>query len=176
MEECTMAKDKQMQTKQDSYDSRLKTLEHPLHQEPPLDPAVEKVRKKLMRLMIVSIAITIILILAVFAGVVYKIMTPEPRSHKISAPTQERLSALYKDHPHTAHHTLSLPQGAKIVSQSLAGRMLSLQILMPDGKIKLMIYDYYTGVLLAVFSVVSEKTTLTTLPQEELRLSPSQDD
>ncbi|KEG20340.1 hypothetical protein H710_00415 [Bartonella bacilliformis Ver097] len=161
-----------MHTQQDSYDSHLQTLEHALHQEPPLNPTVERVRKKLMRLMIVSIAITIILILAVFAGVVYKIMIPEPRSHKISAPTQERLSPLYKDHLHTVHHTLSLPQGAKIISQSLAERMLSLQILMPDGQTKLMIYDHYTGMLLAVFSVVSKKTTLT---QEELRLSPPQD-
>ncbi len=60
---------KQMDTARDQ-----RAQQDALPQDLPLDPAVERVRKKLMRLMIISIAITLILMLAVLFGIVYKII------------------------------------------------------------------------------------------------------
>ncbi|EJF98013.1 hypothetical protein [Bartonella vinsonii] len=133
---------KQIQT---SKDHRAEQDIHP--QDQALDPAVERVRKKLMRLMIISISITLILILAVFFGVIYKIIATDSTSQKtqplfVQSITQE-----------TVHHTLSLPEKTQILSQSLSDHNIVLKILTPEGQTKFMIYNYYTGTLIAVLSV-----------------------
>ncbi|ATO57844.1 hypothetical protein [Bartonella sp. 1-1C] len=120
-----------------------------LPQNTPLDPAVEQVRKKLMRLMIISISITLLLILAVFVGVIYKIIKPET--------TLKSAQSLSSSVP---HHTLSLPAKTQILSQSLSQQNMVLRLLTPEGQTKFMIYNYLTGELLSVFSVnITEKTT-----------------
>ncbi|WP_019219597.1 hypothetical protein [Bartonella florencae] len=122
-----------------------------------LDPAVERVRKKLMRLMIISIAITLILMLAVLFGIVYKIIATG------SAPKQtEPFSSHSKKE--IIQHTLSLPKNAQILSQSLSEQNIVLKILTSDGQTKFMVYNYYTGILIAVLSVeTTEDTTPTPL-------------
>lgn len=44
--------------------------------EKPLDPEVEKVRRKMVRLLVLSIGIMIVGVMAVLAAVVYRVMTP----------------------------------------------------------------------------------------------------
>lgn len=132
--------------------------QYTLPQDPPLDPAVERVRKKLMRLMIVSIAITLILMLAVLFGVVYKIIATGS-----SAKQTELLSSHHKN-KETLHHTLSLPKNTQILSQSLSEHNISLKILTPDGQTKFMIYNYHSGALIAVLSVDTAEETLNTPP------------
>ncbi|CBI76836.1 conserved protein of unknown function [Bartonella clarridgeiae 73] len=125
-----------------------------LPQDVPLDPAVERVRKKLMRLMIISISITLLLILAVFAGVIYKIIKPETMPqlpHPVSSQSDISL---------TPHYTLSFPPKTQILSQSLSDQNIVLRLLTPKGQTKFMIYNYHTGALLSVFSVnITEETT-----------------
>ncbi|AQX28399.1 MULTISPECIES: hypothetical protein [unclassified Bartonella] len=113
----------------------------------PLDPAVERVRKKLMRLMIIAISITLLLILAVFAGVIYKIIKPETKP-KLIHPVSSQ-----SDSFPTTYHTLSLPPKTQILSQSLSDQNIVLRLLTPKGQTKFMIYNYHTGALLSVFSV-----------------------
>ena len=79
----------------DDYQSGYENLEYrdpynqqPAYQEQPLDPAVEGVRRKLMRLMVISIGITIILILAVLVAVIYKVTTSSNK-----APAEQTQSA-----------------------------------------------------------------------------------
>ncbi|WP_273760426.1 hypothetical protein [Bartonella sp. ML70XJBT.G] len=134
------------------------TEQYALPQDLPLDPAVERVRKKLMRLMIVSIAITLILMLAVLFGVVYKIIATGS-----SAKQTELLSSHHKN-KETLHHTLSLPQNTQILSQSLSEHNISLKILTSDGQTKFMIYNYHSGTLIAVLSVDTTAQTLNTPP------------
>ncbi|WP_407965325.1 hypothetical protein [Bartonella sp. C271] len=118
-----------------------------LPQNIPLDPAVERVRKKLMRLMIISITITLLLILAVFAGVIYKIIKPETTG-KLTQPLSSSVP----------HHILSLPPKTQILSQSLFQQNIVLRLLTPEGQTKFMIYNYHTGELLSVFSInITEK-------------------
>ncbi|GAA4665867.1 hypothetical protein [Bartonella pachyuromydis] len=132
--------------------------QYTLPQELPLDPAVERVRKKLMRLMIVSIAITLILMLAVLFGVVYKIIATG------SSAKQTALLSSHHKNKETLHHTLSLPKNTQILSQSLSEHNISLKILTPDGQTKFMIYNYHNGALIAVLSVDTAEETLNTPP------------
>ncbi|UTO28106.1 hypothetical protein [Bartonella harrusi] len=133
---------KQIQT---SKNHRTEQDIHP--QDQALDPAVERVRKKLMRLMIISISITLILILAVLFGVIYKIIATDSTSQKTKPLFAQSTPQ------ETVHHTLSLPEKAQILSQSLSGHNIVLKILTPEGQTKFMIYNYYTGALIAVLSV-----------------------
>ncbi|WP_336278480.1 hypothetical protein [Bartonella sp. CB175] len=113
----------------------------------PLDPAVERVRKKLMRLMIISISITLVLLLAVLLGIVYKVVA----THSIP---QEGISFSFDaKNPKISQHTLSLPKNTQILSQSLSEHNIVLKILTPDGQTKFVIYNYDTGALVAILSV-----------------------
>ncbi|AGF74946.1 putative membrane protein [Bartonella australis AUST/NH1] len=133
----------------------------PPAQDQPLDPAVERVRKKLMRLMMIAVSVTIILILAVFVGIIYKVTTYEPASKQIKS-----FPHLYNN-PQTLHHILSFPKGTQILSQSLSEHKIVLKIVTPDQQIKFMIYNYDTGALVATFSVEeTEEAPVTQSPQE----------
>ncbi|WP_455465832.1 hypothetical protein [Bartonella sp. B39] len=145
---------KQIQTSKDHP-----TEQCALPQDQPLDPAVERVRKKLMRLMIISISITLILILAVLFGVIYKIIAPS------SAPKQTNLFSSHNTNQEVIHHTLSLPKNTQILSQSLSEHNIVLKILTPDGQTKFMIYNYHTGALITVLSVKTIEETSTPLPR-----------
>ncbi|GAA5100520.1 hypothetical protein [Bartonella acomydis] len=123
-------------------------------QDLPLDPAVERVRKKLMRLMIISIAITLILMLAVLFGVVYKIIATG------SAQKQTEPFSSHSKNKEIAYHTLFLPKDTQILSHSVSEPNLVLKILTSDGQTKFMVYNYYTGTRIAVLSVeTTEETT-----------------
>ncbi|MGF7158215.1 hypothetical protein [Bartonella heixiaziensis] len=130
---------KQIQTSQDH-----RAEQSALSEDQPLDPAVERVRKKLMRLMMISIVITLISILVVLFLIVYK----------ITATGSE-----------VAHHTLSLPEKTQILSQSLSEHNIVLKILTPDGHTKFMVYNYHTGALIAVLSVKTTEEIPTTNPR-----------
>lgn len=147
-----MMDNKHIQTLQDH-----RTEQYSLPQDHPLDPAVERVRKKLMRFMIVSISITLILILAVLFAVIYKTVKMG------SAPKQTDFFSSYNKKPEIAHHTLFLPKNTEILSQSLAEDKIMLKILTPEGQTKFMVYNYHTGALIAVLSL--ETTEETPTPQ-----------
>ncbi|WP_273758977.1 hypothetical protein [Bartonella sp. AU55XJBT] len=147
-----MMDNKPMQPSKDHH-----TEQNPLPQDLPLDPAVERVRKKLMGLMMISVLITLFLILIVLFLIVYKVTTG-------SAPKQTELSSSHSKNPHVIHHTLSLPKKTQVLSQSLSEHNISLKILTPDGQTKLMIYNYHTGELIAVLSIETTEEILTTMP------------
>ncbi|WP_019221311.1 hypothetical protein [Bartonella senegalensis] len=118
-----------------------------LPQDLPLDPAVERVRKKLMRFMMIAISITLIMTFAVLFLVVYKMLATK------SAPQNSPQLSSYNKSPKVADHTLSLPKGTQILSHSLSEHNIILRVLMPDGQTKFMIYNYHSGALIAVLSV-----------------------
>lgn len=151
MEKCTM-------TYNNTHAFQENHKEPSTLQDEPLDPAVERVRKKLMRLMIISISITIILILFVLAGVIYKIITPE------TASKQTKPLALQGENLPFAHHTLLLPPKAQIISQSLSDHHIALRVLMPNGQTHFMIYNYRTGALIANLAVTMTQETPLTKP------------
>jgi len=95
--------------------------------EKPLDPAAERVRRKLVRFMAINLGILFAAVMAVLAALVYKSMqAPEP----VALPaTGEAVAG-----------EIVLPRGARILSQSLSGDRLSLHIAV-EGAETIMVYD-----------------------------------
>lgn len=145
--------------------------QQPIQQDAQLDPAVEKIRRKLMRLMIISIGITIVLILVILAAVIYKVTSsPSDKAHldvakqtqttpvpggTTSANDEKNAQALGAGSsvPAFIKRSIALPQGTRILSQSLSNDMIALETLTPEGNTELVIYDYRHGHLVAGITV-----------------------
>lgn len=115
-----------------------------------LDADVERVRCKLLRLMIISIMVTLLLVGAVLAAVIYKITRPAV-SHQIDAPPAAgqaaKPGAMMGTKPVDLRVTLA--PGARFVSQSISGNLICLETLKPDNSIELIVYDYRAGTMIA---------------------------
>ena len=79
----------------------------------PLDPAVERVRRKLARLMIVSVGIMLVGVMAVLGAVVYKVTEPDAEESVVDA--------------------IVLPAGAEIAGHSFSEGVATFLLDMPDG-------------------------------------------
>lgn len=111
--------------------------------EPQLDPAMERVRRKMVRLLAVSIGVMLIGLMAVLAAVVYKINrapAPETAETRTDIPGQEVIAPV--EPPKLIESQIDLQPGTRLLSQSISGDHLSLETLMPDGGTELLIYDY----------------------------------
>ena len=109
-------------------------------EEQPLDPEVEKVRRKMVRLLVVSIGIMILGVMAVLAGVVYKVVEPD------GAP-QTELPAASSGVP--LQLTGTLPSGFAVEEVSLDGTRILFFGLMADGSRSAIILDATSGGVVA---------------------------
>jgi hypothetical protein len=91
----------------------------------PLDPAVEAVRRKLARLMVVSIGIMLVGVFAVLGAVVYKIRTGGDAV--------------------AANGTLAIPAGATVLDQSVSENSIALRLREPDGTERIFVYSTEDG-------------------------------
>jgi hypothetical protein len=106
--------------------------------EKPLDPAVERVRRKMMRLMAVSIGIMLVGLMAVLLAIVYKVTNrgaEPPVAGGTPGPGGER--------PFEA--LVELPAGGRIVSHSLAGTGLMLLAEDGAGRQTVILFDTVQG-------------------------------
>ena len=117
-------------------------------QEKPLDPAVEKVRRKLVRFVAINLGLLFIALMAVVAALVYKSRTAAPPSSEVAveAPSPEGV----------AEGRIPLPAGAKIVSQSLSGNRISLSLEFSDGRRAIYLYDVAARRIVGRFAVTEE--------------------
>lgn len=106
----------------------------------PLDPAVERVRRKLVRFMAINLGLLFLALMAVVLAIVYRwTRNPEPQPQAaIGAPAGEVLQ-----------HSLALEPGARVQSQSLSGNRVSLHVETPTGLRQLVIYDVVEGRVIA---------------------------
>jgi len=104
-------------------------------EEKPLDPAMESVRRKMVRLQIVSGAIMFVSLMAVFGAVVYKVTRAEPSQTTASAGS----SSVPSDAPVSS--TASLPLGFKIEQTSLSGGQILFYGTDVNGKRKALVFD-----------------------------------
>ncbi len=102
--------------------------------EKPLDPATEKVRRKMMRLLVVSIGIMMAGLMAVLGAIVYKIGgTPDATNvaqQGFAIPGEPGFEG-----------RIDLEQGARIVSASLDGDRVLLQVQLENGAAQLLVYS-----------------------------------
>ncbi|HEY6630918.1 MAG TPA: fimbrial protein [Rhizobiaceae bacterium] len=118
-------------------------------QEKPLDPAVENVRRKLVRFVAINLGLLFIALMAVVGALVYKsttATTPPAGEAGMEAPSPAGV----------VEGQIPLPSGAKIVSQSLSGNRLSLSLEMPGGVRAIYIYDIASRRTVGRFAVVEE--------------------
>lgn len=114
-------------------------------QEPPLDPVMERVRAKMIRLLAVSIAIMMAGLVAVLGAIVYKLG---------AGGKQETGSAVSRDPIESGVEArIDLPDGAQIQSVSLDGTNILLHLEMPDGSRQLLIYGINEGRILGRIAV-----------------------
>lgn len=90
----------------------------------PLDPAVERVRRKLVRFVAINVGLLAAALMAVLAALVYKSASSRPSQGELAASAE-----------------IALPAGARLVSQSLSGDRLALDAELADGRRMILVYD-----------------------------------
>lgn len=98
--------------------------------EPPLDPVLENVRRKLVRRMAWSLGIMMIGLMAVLGAIVYKISFSDGATGL--AGSQEPFDYAF-------------PQGAELVSSDLDDNRILLTVRLENGEERLLLVDLKTG-------------------------------
>ncbi|MFK5977730.1 MAG: fimbrial protein [Rhizobiaceae bacterium] len=106
-------------------------------EEKPLDPAVERVRKRMLRMMIVSVGIMLVGLMAVLGAIVYKL----GQYGKETTPAAASSTPL--DVPESAGiiGQIDIPEGAKILSATKDGQQILLTLQLANGQQQLWLYD-----------------------------------
>ena len=115
--------------------------------EAPLDPAAERVRRKLVRLLVISFGIMVLGLGAVIAAIVYKINERNEGSENTAAGMAAGpMSARGVLSAETAvAGAIDLPAGARILASSLDGDNALITIALPDGAMQLLVIDLPSG-------------------------------
>jgi len=118
--------------------------------EKPLDPAVEKVRRKLVRFVAINLGLLFIALMAVLGAIVYKSGSrPEtPAATGIGVPSPAEGAFLSGE--------IALPAGAKIVSQSLSGNRISIEAELADGSRAIFLYDFAERRMIGRFALTRQ--------------------
>lgn len=115
------------------------TVPHDDEQDKPLDPAVENVRRKLVRFIIINLGILFIALMAVVVALVY-------RATRVSESAPATISELPVPAGDGAiSGTVVLPSGARVVDQAITGSLLSLRIELASGAEAIILYDIASG-------------------------------
>ena len=116
----------------------------------PLDPAMERVRRKMIRLLAVAIGTMLIGLMAVLGAIVYKF------NSKPSAPAAQNLAeTTIPQSLVEVSGSVALPVGAQINSTSLSGNRILFDVSLPDGTRELLIWDIAAGRYAAKLSLTS---------------------
>lgn len=114
-----------------------------LNDDQPLDPAVERVRRKMMRLMGISVAIMMVGLMAVIGAIFYKISGGGKKNVKaepvVANSPLSPVGAL--DVMANIVGTITLPEGSRILKADMDGDRVLLNIRHDDGAMALWVYD-----------------------------------
>jgi hypothetical protein len=117
-------------------------------EEKPLDPAVENVRRKLVRFIAINLGLLFAALMIVVAALVYK-------SFNVGTPTAE--PGIEVPSPEgVVEGMIPVPEGARIVSQSISGNRISLSLELPDGGRAIYVYDMTSKRVVSRFEIVRE--------------------
>lgn len=104
----------------------------------PLDPAVERVRRKLMRFVVINLGLLFLALMAVVLAIVYRTVSAPERQEAGGEPLLSELV---------------MPQGSEIIDRAIAGDRLLLTLRAADGSQAMHVYDIATGRQLARFDI-----------------------
>ncbi len=113
----------------------------------PLDPAMENVRRKMVRLQLVSGGIMLVMFMAVLAAIVYKVTRTEGKPESalttgLAVPSDAPLSG-----------AVTLPDGFTVASVSQSGGQILFYGTLADGARKAILFDIAAGRIVADIDV-----------------------
>jgi hypothetical protein len=115
--------------------------------EKPLDPAVERVRRRIIRFMVINLGILFVAFALVLGAIVYKLsFAPKKTADQASA-----VRVPNGESPITA--AIPLPAGARLLSSSLSGSHALLDIELADKSRTLVFYDLGTGRVIGSYAL-----------------------
>ncbi|TCM48615.1 hypothetical protein C8J36_11317 [Rhizobium sp. PP-F2F-G48] len=117
--------------------------------EKPLDPVMENVRRKMIRLQLVSAGVMLVMLMAVLGAIVYKVTRPSTAPSLASAPAYNG-TGVPSDAPLAA--TAVLPQGFEIAGTSLSGGQILFYGTL-SGVRKALVYDIAANRIVADITV-----------------------
>lgn len=100
-------------------------------------------RRKLVRLLVISFGIMVLGLGAVIAAIVYKISERNDGAGNAAAGMAAEVDRLNAETLTTG--AIDLPAGARIVTSSLDGDRALITIALPDGKMQLLVIDLPSG-------------------------------
>ncbi|MET3599550.1 hypothetical protein [Martelella mangrovi] len=109
-------------------------------EEQPLDPAVELVRRRMLRLQIVSALIMIVSLMAVFGAILYKVFN-KPADEQTAATSSGAI--VPADAPRAL--TATLPRGFQIADISYGNGQALIYGQKENGEQTLYLFDLHTG-------------------------------
>lgn len=102
-------------------------------EEKPLDPNIDRLRRKLIRFMGINLGLIFLALMVVVAALVYKARNaplPESPTAEIPTPAGE-----------PAGGDIVLPVGARVVSQSISGDRIAIDAELAEGGRAIFVYD-----------------------------------
>ncbi|MBL0372392.1 hypothetical protein JJB09_10165 [Rhizobium sp. KVB221] len=115
----------------------------------PLDPAMENVRRKMVRLLFISSSAIVLALMAVLGSIVYK-------ANKNSTAAKEATAAVAVNAPVAAAQTATLPKGFAIETTTVDGNRIWFMGTGADGKHLMIVHDISTGKTLTEISIVTQ--------------------
>ncbi|MDR6758908.1 hypothetical protein J2Y48_004216 [Mycoplana sp. BE70] len=125
----------------------MSNIEIDEQEEKPLDPAMENVRRKMVRLQLVSGGIMLVMFMAVLAAIVYKVTRTDGKP-------ESRISAglsVPSDGPLTG--AVALPDGFTVSSVSQSNGQILFFGTLSDGARKAILFDIAAGRIVADIDV-----------------------
>ncbi|MBP1848726.1 hypothetical protein [Rhizobium halophytocola] len=117
-------------------------------EEKPLDPAMESVRRKMIKLQLVSGGVMLVMFMAVLAAIVYKVTRPEPGAAAVAS---GQGLVVPSDQPIQA--TANLPAGFTVTSTALSGGQILFYGTAGDGAAHALVFDVKAGRMVADVTV-----------------------
>lgn len=117
----------------------------------PLDPAAERVRRKLVRFMTINLGLLFLALMVVTLAIVYKSRTSPaevPSGVASDIPVPAAGGVLEGD--------IVLPTGARLLTQSLSGNRVTLLAELADGSQAIFLFDIAQGRIIGRFPVKAQ--------------------
>jgi hypothetical protein len=115
-----------------------------IDEDEPLDPVMEKVRVKMVRLLGISIGLMLLALITVLGAVVYKISQGSETSETEADNTQPNLQTT-NNIVLLENLEVDVPEGARVISSNLSSGNLLLDLRLSDGARQFWIVDLQSG-------------------------------
>ncbi|MDK1388421.1 hypothetical protein QN224_23720 [Sinorhizobium sp. 8-89] len=124
----------------------MTAIEPDEQEEKPLDPAMENVRRKMVRLQLVSAGVMLVMLMAVLGTIVYKVTRPNGRAEAaptaIDVPSDAPVSAI-----------AALPAGFSVSNVALSGSQVLFYGNLPGAEPRAIVFDIPAGRIVADITV-----------------------